>query len=132
MRLRRLISLLAVMVIAVASSSVLAATLQHQTVKDKSDPISGEWEVVFELQGTTVPGKFKLKLDGDKVSGTVESEHTGSGTLSKGSWGDNKIGFTLDFAAHESIVVTGKLEDGKLIGEFRTEGMQGKWEAKRK
>ena len=132
MRLRRLISLLAVMVIAVASSSVLAATLQHQTVKDKSDPISGEWEVVFELQGTKVPGEFKLKLDGDKVSGTVESEHTGPGTLSKGSWGDKKIGFTLDFAAHESIVVTGKLEDGKLIGEFRTEGMQGKWEAKRK
>src|ERR1700694_883262 len=98
MRLRRSISLLAVMVIAVACSSVLAATSQHQTGKDKSDPISGEWEVVFELQGTTVPGEFKLKLDGDKVSGTVKSEHTGSGTLSKGSWGDNKIGFTLDFA----------------------------------
>jgi hypothetical protein len=87
---------------------------------------------MFELQGTRVPGQFELKLDGNKVTGTVESAHTGSGTLSKGWWEDNKITFTLDFATHESIVVTGKLKDGKLIGEFSTEGMQGTWEAKKK
>jgi hypothetical protein len=87
---------------------------------------------MFELQGTRVPGKFKLKLDGNKVTGTAESEHTGPGTLSEGKWADNKISFTLDFATHESIVVTGTVKDGKLIGDFKTEGMQGTWEASKK
>ena len=130
MRLRRLMSLVAIAVMASACSSVTA--LHHKMMKDKTDPISGEWDVLFTLQGTTVPGKFKLKLDGDKVTGTAESEHTGPGTLSKGTWVEHKISFTLDFAAHDSIAVTGTMKDGKLMGEFRTEGMQGSWEAKKK
>jgi hypothetical protein len=132
MRLRKLASLLVVAVMASACSSASMASLHHKLMGDKPDPISGEWEVTFTLQGTTVPGTFRLKLDGHKVTGTAESEHTGAGTLSKGSWGDNKISFTLDFSAHDSIAVTGGLKDGKLSGEFRTEGMQGTWEAKKK
>jgi hypothetical protein len=38
----------------------------------------------------------------------------------------------MDFPSHESIDVTGSLKDGKLTGEFRTEGRQGTWEATRK
>jgi hypothetical protein len=132
MRSRRLMSPVAVTVMAILCSSVLATTARHKVVNDKADPISGEWDVMFELQGTRVPGKFKLKLDGNVVTGTAESEHTGPGTLSKGKWADNKLSFTLDFATHESIVVTGGVKDGKLIGEFRTEGMQGTWEAKKR
>ena len=132
MRLRSLMSVAAVTVMAMICSSGMATTLHNKVVNDKKDPISGEWDVMFELQGTKVPGKFKLKLDGNKVTGTAESEHTGPGTLSEGKWADNKISFTLDFAAHESIVVTGTVKDGKLIGDFRTEGMQGTWEASKK
>ena len=43
-----------------------------------------------------------------------------------------KLSCTLNFAAHESIALTGKLQDGKLSGEFQTEGMQGNWEAEKK
>ena len=132
MRSRRLISLFAMTVMAIICSSVLATTLDNKALKVKKDPISGEWDVMFELQGTKVPGNFKLKLDGDNVTGTVESEHTGPGTLSEGKWEHNKISFTLVFARHESIAVTGMLKDGRLIGEFKTEGMQGTWEAKRR
>jgi len=132
MRLRRLMSLVALTVMVTTASSVLATTLYHKVVKNKTDPISGEWDVMFELQGARVPGNFKLRLDGNKVTGTAESAHTGSGTLSKGRWVDNKISFTLDFVTHESIAVTGRVKDGKLIGEFRTEGMRGTWEARKK
>jgi hypothetical protein len=52
--------------------------------EDITDPISGKCEVVFELRGTRVPGKFKVKLDGNKITGTAESEHSGGATLSKG------------------------------------------------
>ena len=130
MRLKILASLIALTLVASACSSV--AALHNKMMSHKKDPISGEWEVMFELQGTKVPGVFKLKLDGDKVTGTAESEHTGPGTLSKGAWADPQISFTLDFSSHDSIAVTGRLKDGKLAGEFKTEGMQGTWEAKKK
>jgi hypothetical protein len=132
MRLRTFAVLVVVALLAVASSARLAVALQHQPLKDKSDPISGEWDATFELQGTTVPVKFKFKLDGHKVTGTAESAHTGPGTLSKGSWVDNKLTFTLDFTTHESIALNGSFKDGKLVGEFYTEGMKGKWVAKGK
>jgi hypothetical protein len=105
---------------------------RHEVLPQNPDPISGDWDVSFLVQGTTTPAIFKLKLDGDKVTGTAESAHTGSGTISKGSWSDNQLSFTLDFKSHESIVVTGTLKDGKLSGEFRTEGFVSKWEAKKK
>jgi hypothetical protein len=119
----------------VAALAVCAAiSLQRVGVAaaTSGDPITGDWEGAFTIQGMTVPATFKLKLDGDKVTGTAESEHTGPGTLSKGTWTDDKLSFTLDFAKHESIAATATLKDGKLVGEFRTEGMQGTWEAKKK
>lgn len=97
-----------------------------------SDPITGEWEVTFHVQNSKTPATFKLKLDGNKVTGTVYSEHTGAGTLRDGSWVDGKLSFTIDFAKHESIAITGTLKDGALAGEFRTEGFSEKWEGKKK
>jgi len=99
---------------------------------DKPDPITGEWAGTFEVNGHTAEVTLKLKLDGDRVAGTADSEHTGPGTLSKGMWSKDKLSFTMDFAAHESIAVTAVLKGGTLTGEFRTEGMVGTWEARRK
>jgi hypothetical protein len=114
-----------------------AATLhneigRYEVLLPDTDPISGEWDVTFHVHESTTPGSFTLKLDGDKVSGTAESAHTGPGTVRDGSWKDNKLSFILDFKKHESIAVTGILKDGKLSGEFSTEGFTDKWEAIRK
>jgi hypothetical protein len=132
MRLRAFVILLAVALVAGTSSAVLAERLQDKPSQAKADPVSGDWDVTFEIQGMTVPANFKLKLDGDKVTGTAYSDHTGEGTVSKGSWVDDKLTFTLDFAKHESIVVNGVANEGKLSGEFLTEGMKGTWQAKKK
>jgi hypothetical protein len=113
-------------------ASLSVAAFHNGSAPHDPDPISGEWNVLFEVQDTKVPGTFNLNLDGDKVTGKVETKHTGPGTISHGSWVDNKLSFTADFAAHESIAITGKLKDGSLIGEFSTEGTKGTWEAKRK
>jgi hypothetical protein len=96
-----------------------------------ADPISGEWDVAFKLEGTTTPAQFNLKLEGERVSGTVYSEHTGAGTIHEGKFADNKLSLTLDFAHHQSIIITGALKDNGLSGEFRTEGFVANWEAKR-
>jgi hypothetical protein len=138
MRLKTFLSLVMVALVAgVPSACSAAATLhneilRHEVLPKDGDPISGEWVVTFYVQGTTTPATFKLKLDGDKVTGTAESAHTGPGTVRDGSWRENKLSFTLDFKDHESIAVTGSLKDGKLAGEFRTEGFVEKWEATKK
>ena len=131
MRLKTVVSLI-LMALVIGATSLFAARVHHPALKQDPDSISGECEVSFFVQGTTTPATFKLKLDGDKVTGTAESAHTGPGTLRDGSWANNKLSFTLDFKAHESIAVTGSLKDGKLIGEFRTEGFVSTWEARRK
>jgi Tfp pilus assembly protein PilW len=138
MRLKTFVSLVLVALAAgVPLACSGAATLHneishHEVSRPDPDPISGEWEVSFYVQGTTTPATFKLKLDGNKVTGTAESAHTGPGTVRDGSWTENKLSFTLDFENHESIAITGGLKDGKLSGEFRTEGFVEKWEATKK
>jgi len=97
-----------------------------------ADPISGEWDVTFHIQGMATPATFKLSLVGDKVEGTAVSHHTGPGTVRDGSWKGSRLAFTLDFPSHESIAVTGGLREGSLGGEFRTEGSVGQWEARRR
>ena len=96
------------------------------------DPVTGEWNVVFSIQGQTADGVLKLKLEGNTVTGTVESAHTGPGTITNGSWKDGKLSFTMEFAAHESIAATGAPKEEKLQGEFATEGTTGTWVATRK
>ena len=106
--------------------------VRHTSSAQNSDPISGEWTVTFYVHEMKTPATFTFKLDGTKVTGTAYSEHTGSGTIRDGKWADGKLSFTLDFAKHESIVVTGALQGDKLAGQFTTEGFTDKWEAVRK
>jgi hypothetical protein len=129
MRLKIGMSLVGCLLVAGMFSVVATASLSE---KMDRDPLSGEWDVSFYVNGKTYPATFKLKLDDDKVTGTAYSEHTGAGTLRDGSWAENKFSFTLDFAKHESIAITGHLEGEKLIGEFTTEGFTAKWDAKKK
>ena len=129
MRLKLAMSLVVCMLMSGMFSIVSTAALYE---KMDADLISGEWDVSFYVNGKTYPATFKLKLDDDKVTGTAYSEHTGASTLRDGSWAENKFSFTLDFAKHESIAITGQLEGDKLVGEFTTEGFTAKWDAKKK
>ncbi len=104
----------------------------RSAVKDDADPISGEWSVSFFVHGSTTPGTFTLKLEGTKVTGSAYSDHTEAGTIRDGKWVDGKLSFVLDFKNHESISIKGTAKEGKLAGEFTTEGFTSSWEAKRK
>ncbi len=118
-------------IFAVAIALAAAASVSRNA-RAAGDPISGEWDVTFRIEGMTTPATFKFALSGDRVSGTADSHHTGAGTVRDGSWKDGRLAMTLDFASHESIVVTGSLEGEQLTGEFRTEGRVGKWDARKK
>ena len=109
---------------------LIGASGSHAT---SPDPLSGTWDVTFHIQNMTTPATFSFTVDGNTLTGTANSDHTGPGKIREGgSFRDNALTFTLDFRAHESIDVTGTLENGRLAGEFRTEGMVGHWDAKRR
>jgi len=96
------------------------------------DSIAGEWKVTFHVHEMKTPATFSFALDGTKLTGTANSDHTGPGTIRDGKYENGKLSFTLDFKKHESIAVTGVLKDGQLTGEFTTEGFTDKWDAVRK
>jgi hypothetical protein len=93
--------------------------------------ISGAWSATFTIGGQSVPVLLKFAEKDGVVTGTVESDHTGPGTINDGTWKDNTLNCTLKFEKHESIALTGTLKGEIFAGEFKTEGMQGTWEAKR-
>ena len=95
-----------------------------------ADPISGRWEGKFDAMGQIVPFTMELKLDGAKVTGTLDSEHTGHGQAKDGVWKDGAFAMTIVFDKHESIAFTGKPAKDGLEGEFKTEGFTAKWTAR--
>jgi len=97
-----------------------------------SGNIRGDWDATFTIANQSVDGTISLNVNGKTLTGTVFTEHTGKGTVTDGTFDDDKLNCTLKFEKHESIVLTGELKDDKLSGTFATEGMTGSWTAVRK
>ena len=123
---RRAIWIVLVLELILASSAALA-----QQGTRPSGSIAGEWNISFMVQGQTVPGSLVLTVEGETVTGTVETQHTGPGKLQDGKFAASKLSATCVFDRHESIALMGELQGEKLVGTFRTEGRDGKWEATR-
>jgi len=104
---------------------------QHNDPPDGKS-IAGEWVIHFQAEGQTVSGKLHFEQDGDRLTGTVDTAHTGAGTIENGKWNDNKLAASLMFERHEKIAIDGALKaDGTLAGEYHTEGRTDKWQAER-
>lgn len=91
------------------------------------DPISGDYDITFSVAGQGASGTMTLKVEGNKVTGTVNTAHTGAGTITDGKWEKGKLTCTAKFANHEDVVMSGEMKDGKLSGEFKAEGNTGQW-----
>jgi hypothetical protein len=126
MKNRRTIWTVPAFVLVLATSMALA---QHSA--QPSGSIAGEWQITFMVQGQSVGGTLVLAAEGEKLTGTVETQHTGPGKLQDGKFAASKLSATCVFERHESIDLTGELQGEKLVGTFRTEGREGKWEATR-
>jgi len=116
-----------------ATTTPPAATTPAPETKPAAggDPVTGDWDAAADAGGTSLPFTMKLKLEGDKVTGSTESAQ-GSLPVSKGSFMGDKLSITLD-TPNGAIVLTGIIKDGKLTGDFDFAGqMTGKWEAKKK
>jgi hypothetical protein len=133
MRLRTSVTLIVIALLAVASSASPVMPWQHNPKqhKPKADVISGEWDAALITLDKTLQLTLKLRLEGDKVTGTSESSHLGNGAISDGSWANNKLKIMVE-TSHAPLALTGTLQNGKLVGEWDAAQMHGKWEAKKK
>lgn len=114
-----------------ASAPATPAAVKPAAPAAAGDPISGEWDAAADANGTQFPFTLKLKLEGDKVTGSSDSAQ-GAAPLSKGTFVGGKLSFTLD-TPNGAIGFTATLKDGKITGDFDFAGqMTGKWEAKKK
>ncbi|HWO02256.1 MAG TPA: hypothetical protein VNS63_23625 [Blastocatellia bacterium] len=95
------------------------------------DVVTGEWDGSADANGTAIPFTLKLKLDGDKVTGTSDGGQ-GSLPISKGTYSAGKLSFSLEIPNAGEVVLTGAIKDGKIAGEYTMSGQTGKWEAKKK
>lgn len=111
---------------------VVAATpATPSTPAAGGDPVTGDWDATVDVQGQEFPFTLKLKLDGEKVTGSSESAQ-GSAPLSNGSFKAGKLSFTLD-TPNGAVTMSGLVKDGTLTGDFDFAGQfQGKWAAKKK
>jgi hypothetical protein len=104
----------------------------QQSASPTNPSIDGEWVITFQAQGRSVSGSLDFKTDGERVTGTVETAHTGPGTVQNGKWSQQKITATLVFQKHEDVLLEGELKsDGTLGGDYHTEGRTDKWQAVR-
>ncbi len=92
------------------------------------DEISGEWDAVADAQGQPFPFTLSLKLDGDKVAGSSDSQ-LGHGTITNGAWKEGKLAIVLD----GNITLVATMIEGKLSGDYDFAGQSsGKWVAVKK
>ena len=72
--------------------------------------ITGDWVIHFQAGHESVSGSLHLQADGERLAGTVETGHTGPGTVENGKWSKQKLEATLVFKKHESVVLEGELK----------------------
>ncbi len=92
------------------------------------DEISGDWDAVADASGQAFPFTLSLKLDGDKITGSSDSQ-LGHFNVVSGSWKDGKFSIMLD----GNVALVAVMVEGKLSGDYDFNGQSsGKWVAVRK
>lgn len=115
-----------------AAAPAPSAAPKKESAPMAGDPLTGEWDGNADAQGTAIPFTLKLKLEGDKVTGTSEGAQ-GTIPVLKGNYSGGKLTFSLDPGQGGEIKMTAMIKDGKLVGDFDFAGqMTGKWEATKK
>ena len=100
--------------------------IQFEEVTETSDEISGDWDAAADAQGQAFPFTLSLKLEGEKVTGSSNSE-LGNTTISSGVWKEGKLVLVLELGSGR-VGLVATLQDGKLVGDYDFAGqMQGKW-----
>ncbi len=110
-------------VIAVAGSAAWAA----------EDP-SGTWKWSVERNGQKFESTLKLKLEGEKLSGTITGRNNTESAVEEATFKDNEVKFSVSRERNGQKTTTkysGKLAGDTIIGTAVTGERSTEWKAER-
>ena len=123
----------------VAVTLVLAALVGNLQADDKANP-NGTWKWTPTAGGGGKGGtpreqSVKLKLDGDKLTGTMPGRNNAETNIEEGTFKNGEVTFkiTRERGGNKTVMTyKGKIEGDTLKGTIdRGQGEPMKWEAKR-
>ena len=116
---------------------VFAAPLCVARADDKANP-TGTWKWSFDAGGKTRSATLKLKLDGDKLTGTITYSDKMESKIEGGKFKDGEVTFTAmrelmdqKFTIKYSAKIDGDTLKGKAEVEFGGETQKLDFEGKR-
>ena len=116
------------------------------TAQDKKNDPTGTWKYSVERNGQKVESTLKLKLDGDKLTGTVTGGRGGKGggkggmdtKIEEGKFKDGEISFTVTRERGDTKIVStykakidGDTMKGTMETKFGEKDTKTEFEAKR-
>lgn len=115
--------------VTVAAEPAAAKTTPEPSAAEQ---LTGSWEAAADAQGQAFPFTLLLKVDGEKITGSSNSQ-LGDSTISSGTWKDGKLAVILEGGSGGQVALIGALVEGKLVGDYDFNGqLQGKWVATKK
>ncbi len=82
--------------------------------------LAGRWSVVArDAEGNQIRSTLELKVEGDRLSGTLTTESGDTAPLVDGKVMGDAFSFKI-YVGDGNIEVKGRLEDGKVTGEYVT------------
>jgi hypothetical protein len=97
--------------------------------------VDGTWVSVFERNGQKFETTFKLKLEGDKLTGTVSGRGGAETAIEEPSYKDGEVKFSVSRERNgqkTTTVYTGKIAGDKITGTAVTGDRSREWTADRK
>lgn len=97
-----------------------------------SASLTGKWSVLArDAEGNQMRATLDLKADGDRLTGAIITESGDSAPLVDGKVQGDSFSFKI-YTGDGNIEVKGKLQDGKVAGEYTTpNGSKGSYTASR-
>ncbi len=116
----------------------LATFINVARAEDKATP-AGTWKWSVTRNNNTIETTLKLKLDGDKLSGTISGRNNTETAIEDASFKDGEVAFavTREFNGNKRTTkYKGKVDGDTIKGKTEFKDRDGKdqsrdWEAKR-
>ncbi len=109
----------------------VAAEVKKGPEPSAAELLTGVWDAAADAQGQAFPFTLTLKVEGEKVTGSSNSQ-LGDSTISTGTFKDGRLAVVLDGSAGQ-VALIATVVDGKLVGDYDFAGqLQGKWVAAKK
>jgi hypothetical protein len=116
---------------------VLGLVSQVRAEDKKADP-TGTWKWSVTFNDQTREMTLKLKLDGDKLTGTMPGRNNTETAIENGTFKDGQVSFSVTRERNDqkfTTKYTGKLEGDTIKGKSESErngtAQSRDWEAKR-